>query len=593
MKHIYKASILLVAGLLVTSACKKEPANNNTTQITDNGSTPTSTGNTAETIVKGTDPANAATQGFFLDNSWQAKTFTVPSATTSVSKPSANEGIYVNVDLGKIISKTSPLLFGNNTNPFMGQIVDQPALMSNISTLSPNILRFPGGSLSDVYFWNQSGQAPTDAPSQLIDLNGNASSASYWYGNNTANWTITLDNYYKLLQQTKSAGLITVNYGYARYGTGPHPDQAAAHLAADWVRYDNGRTKYWEIGNENYGNWEAGYRINTATNQDGQPLILTPALYGTHFKVFADSMRAAAKEKGVTIQIGIVLTEANDASNNAGVSGWNAGVLKAAGNSPDFFVVHNYYTPYNQNSTPDVILNTPVSATQSTMAWVKSSAQGAGVTQKPVAMDEYNIFATGSNQMVSQIAGMHGVMVLGELLKNQFSMASRWDLANGWANGDDMGMFSNSAPNQSPELSAAAWNPRPAFYYMYYFQHYFGDRMVSSSVTGTNDVLSYASSFTSGQAGDILVNKSSSSHTVTVLISNFIPGQNYYYYVLYGGPDATFSRKVAINGQINSAASGGPANFQAIPANTAAIKDGIIVTVPAYGVVYLVADKGN
>jgi len=208
-------------------------------------------------------------------------------------------------------------------------------------------------------------------------------------------------------------------------------------------------------------------------------------------------------------------------------------------------------------------------------------------------MDEYNIFATGSNQMVSQIAGMHGVMVLGELLKNQFSMASRWDLANGWANGDDMGMFSNSAPNQSPELSAAAWNPRPAFYYMYYFQHYFGDRMVSSSVTGTNDVLSYASSFTSGQAGDILVNKSSSSHTVTVLISNFIPGQNYYYYVLYGGPDATFSRKVAINGQINSAASGGPANFQAIPANTAAIKDGIIVTVPAYGVVYLVADKGN
>jgi len=155
MKHIYKASILLVAGLLVTSACKKEPANNNTTQITDNGSTPTSTGNTAETIVKGTDPANAATQGFFLDNSWQAKTFTVPSATTSVSKPSANEGIYVNVDLGKIISKTSPLLFGNNTNPFMGQIVDQPALMSNISTLSPNILRFLGGRLSDEYNWNQ------------------------------------------------------------------------------------------------------------------------------------------------------------------------------------------------------------------------------------------------------------------------------------------------------------------------------------------------------------------------------------------------------------------------------------------------------
>lgn len=593
MKHIYKASILLFCGLVTIYSCKKEPANNNQQSTDNNSPTLTSTGNTPETIVKGSDPDNAATQGFFLVNSWQVKTFTAPATTQSISKPSAKEGIYVSVDLSKIITKTSPLLFGNNTNPFMGQIVDQPALMSNINALSPNIIRFPGGSLSDVYFWNQSGQAPADAPAQLLDLNGTTSAAGYWFGNNTANWTLTLDNYYKLLQQTNSSGLITVNYGYARYGTSAHPDQAAAHLAADWVRYDNGRTKYWEIGNENYGNWEAGYRINTTTNQDGQPAILTPTLYGTHFKLFADSMRVAAQEKGVTIQIGIVLTEAADNNNTAGVSGWNAGVLKVAGNTPDFFVVHNYYTPYNQNSTPDVILNTPVSATQSTMAWIKSSVQGAGVAQKPVAMDEYNIFATGSNQMVSQIAGVHGVMVLGELLKNQFSMASRWDLANGWANGDDMGMFNNSAPNQSAEPGAAAWNARPAFYYMYYFQHYFGDRMVTSTVTGSNDILSYASSFTSGQAGDILVNKSAASHSVTVLISNFIPGTNYYYYVLTGGPDAAFSRKVAINGNLTSAVSGGPANFQSIPANSAPIKGGITVTVPAYGVVYLIADKSN
>ena len=65
--------------------------------------------------------------------------------------------------------------------------------------------------------------------------------------------------------------MITVNYGYARYGTGINPVARAAHLAADWVRYDNGRTKYWEVGNENFGDWEAGYRINIANNQDGQP----------------------------------------------------------------------------------------------------------------------------------------------------------------------------------------------------------------------------------------------------------------------------------------------------------------------------------
>ena len=476
----------------------------------------------------------------------------------------------------------------------MGQYVDQPALMSGITALAPNILRFPGGSLSDIYFWDQSAQGPADAPAQLVDLNGTASAAGYWFGNNTQAWTITLDNYYKVLQQTNSTGLITVNYGYARYGTSAHPDQAAAHLAANWVRYDKGRTKYWEIGNECYGNWEAGYRINTTTNLDGQPAILTPALYGTHFKVFADSMRSAASQIGATIEIGIVLTNANDNNTSSGnLSGWNAGVLAAAGNSPDFFVVHNYYTPYEQNSTPDVIFNTPVSGTQSTMAWVKTSVQNTGVTQKPVAMDEYNIFSTGSNQMISQIAGVHGVMVLGESLNNQFGMASRWDLANSWDNGDDMGMFSNSSSTTDAEPNAPAWNARPAYYYMYYFQKYFGDRMVSSTVTGSSDILSYASSFSSGQAGDILVNKSATAHTVTIIINNFLLGSKYYYYTLRGGTEAVFSRKVYVNGAGPTGVSGGPSNFATIAASSANISGGITVTVPAYGVVYLVADKSN
>jgi hypothetical protein len=587
MKNIKRKHALLIIVLVTVYSCSKGPSNKQqgTTTTTTGGST----GNTPETIVKGSDPNVAATQGFFLSDSWQPKTFTTPATTLSTSKPAA-QNITVSIDLSKIVTKVSPLIFGNNTNPFMGQFVDQPALMNNLTSLSPNILRFPGGSLSDVYFWNSASTAPADAPAQLLDATGTASAAGYWFGNNTGDWTLTLDNYYKVLQQTGSTGLITVNYGYARYGTGAHPDQAAAHLAADWVRYDKGRTKYWEIGNELYGSWEAGYNINTATNQDGQPAVITPNIYGTHFKVFADSMRAAATQVGATIQIGIVLTGGNDANNSGQVDNWNAGVLAAAGNSPDFFVVHNYYTPYNQNSTPAVVLSTAIPGTQVMTDWVKTSVQNAGVTPKPIAMDEYNIFSTGSNQMVSHIAGMHGVMVLGEALKNQFSMVSRWDLANSWSNGDDMGMFNNSSQTSEAEPGAAAWNPRPAFYYMYFFQKYFGDRMVSSTITGSNDLYSYASMFSSGQAGDILVNTGANDETVNIQISNFLPGTNYYYYVLTGGNEAVFSRKLYVNGTGPSGASGGPSNFASIAPVSAAQKGGIILTVPAYGVVYLVAD---
>jgi len=591
MKNISKTALAIVASVIIIESCKKEPANNS-----GGGPGPTPPPGTGVgtgpggSIVAGTDPSVASTQGFFLDN-WAGKTFTKPTAQ-SVSKPSPDGAISVTVDLSQIISKTSENIFGNNTNPYMGQYVTDPVLMGNLTALNPRILRAPGGSISDIYFWTGDGgtlQAPPDAPANLLNAQGTPSAAGYWFGNSTQSWTFSLDNYYKVLQQTNSTGLITVNYGYARYGTSAHPDQTAAHLAANWVRYDKNRTKYWEVGNENFGNWEAGYRIDLSQNKDGQPEFITGLIYGKHFKVFADSMRAAAAEVGNTgIKIGVVLTSSNDAANNAGVSNWNADVLASAGNSPDFFVVHNYYTPYAQNSTADVILGTPAPVTSSMMSWVKSSVQNAGVTQKPVALDEWNIQATGSGQNVSNIAGLHAVMTLGEMIKNQVSMASRWDLANGWAGGDDQGMFNiGDEPN-----GVAKWKPRPAFYYMNFFQKYFGDRMVSS-VSASLNITSYGSTFSSGQAGVVLVNTSGADQKVAVAFNNFAIGDNYYYYTLNGGADnAPFSHKVYINGVGPSGgATGGPANYTSVPAISEKVSGGIIVNVPAYGAVFLVADK--
>src|SRR6185437_9247677 len=101
-----------------------------------------------------------------------------------------------------------------------------------LTTLRPPLIRLPGGSLSDVYFWNSpNGTPPADAPSTLKDANGADVAAGYWYGTNSDSWTITVDNFYNVLQLTGSQGMITVNYGYARYGTGADPVAAAAHMA--------------------------------------------------------------------------------------------------------------------------------------------------------------------------------------------------------------------------------------------------------------------------------------------------------------------------------------------------------------------------
>jgi hypothetical protein len=581
--------IWIYAGmLLMLAACKK---NNDTTNNNNNNSGTSDPGNGGATgpITQPTDPAVAATQGFFL-NDWQARTFTAP-ATKAVAKPSASTTITVTADFSNVVSKVSKYMFGNNINPFTGQYTD-PGVVTNLTNLSPNIIRAPGGSLSDVYFWNApSGSQPADVPAQLLNADGTPNtSTGYWSGNVTDSWSITLDNYYALLQKIKATGVITVNYAYARYGTGPTPVQTAAHLAAQWVRYDKGRTKFWEVGNECYGNWEASYRIDVSKNQDGQPAILTGDLYGKQFNVFADSMRQAAKDVGATIEIGAVLHET---ASDGGVSvpNWNAGVLGEIQNNADFFIVHNYYTNDGANDSAITIFNTAQPSSFAVMNYAQSSIQTAGITQKPIALTEWNIFSAGSQQQISSVAGVHAVMVLGEVIKDGYGEASRWDLANGWSTaspGDDQGLFSYGQPNV-PDFT-----PRPAFYYMYYFQQFFGDRMISSSVSGNSYIVSYASSFSSGQAGVAVVNTSETDQLVNVHFDNYYTGSNYYYYTLQGGTDnGDFSGKVLVNGTGPSATVGygGPSNYASIPANVTSTSGGIKVNVPARGVVFLVVDK--
>lgn len=288
--------------LLGMAACKKNgsPANNNNNNNNNTNPPP------VDSSYNPIDPKLPPTVGFF-GNAWKSRTFnaTIDNATTAASGVVSDS---LTIDVDKVLAKTPPYIFGNNSNLWMGQIVTQSNLMQYIKDLSPNIIRAPAGSVSDTYFWNgtDANPRPADAPDSIY-TSGTLGSIGGWYGGDAASWTLSLSDYYSLLSQTNSTGIFTVNYGYARYGTGPNPVTAAAHLAADMVRADNGKTKFWEIGNEIYGNWEAGFLIDVTKNHDGQPATVTGALYGTHFNVFADSMRAAAQSIGATIYIGAIL----------------------------------------------------------------------------------------------------------------------------------------------------------------------------------------------------------------------------------------------------------------------------------------------
>ncbi len=539
------------------------------------------------TIIDPVDPPVSETMGFFLDK-WQPKTYTAPQYTEGTV--ASNSGTVVTVDAANVITKIPLTIFGHNANNWMSQMYNEPVFINHLTNLKPNVIRFPAGSGSDVYFWNcYKNQPPSDAPTRLRKADGTYQTGNlYSYGKSDDSWKATVDDYYSVLQQSNSEGLITINYGYARYGTGNDPVASAAHLAADWVRYDNGRTKYWEIGNENYGDWEWGYRIDVDANKDGQTEYLTGDLYAKHFKVFADSMKRAAYQIGKTIYVGAVMQESPTQSwQTITTQTWNTTMIPEADNVPDIYIGHNYITPYDENSTASTVLNSALTVPGQMISFMISEIERNNGTVKPIILSEWNMWARDSKQQVSNTSGTFAVIVQAEALKNKFGLTARWDLYNGWSNGNDHGLFS-----AGDEPGVVRWSPRPSFYYMYFFQKCIGDRLVDATVSGNNNVKAYGSTYTSGQGSVAILNTSATAQNVQVKFKNFRMGSRFYWYSMEGSNDnGEFSRKVFVNGSGPTAVAGGPSDYENLKARSALTSKGIRLAVPAWSAVFVMVDS--
>ena len=149
--------------------------------------------------------------------------------------------------------------------------------------------------------------------------------------------------------------------------------------------------------------------------------------------------------------------------------------------------------------------------------------------------------------------------------------------------------------NNGDEPGVPKWNPRPVFFYMYYFQKFFGDVIVNSSVTGSKDVLCYASKFFSGQEGFVVVNKSKTDLVVKLVPEDYGFGDKFYIYSLTGGDDnGEFSQSVYVNEDGPTNATGGPIDdLTGIPAYAYSTNDEIKFNSPARSVQFILLEQGN
>jgi hypothetical protein len=185
-----------------------------------------------------------------------------------------------------------------------------------LSDVGAKILRFPGGTTSDVYHWQTNSITPRQ-PGFAEPKN-------------------TFDNWMSnIVQRSGAQAMVTVNYGTNAAGTGGgDPTEAAA-----WVNYANNQmgygVKYWEIGNEVYGN---GY-YGTAWNWEADlHTDKSPAAYAAGIRAYSLAM----KNVDPTIKIGASLVVPGVPPDGAGPEPWNATVLSHACDAIDFVSVHWY-----------------------------------------------------------------------------------------------------------------------------------------------------------------------------------------------------------------------------------------------------------
>jgi len=293
------------------------------------------------------------------------------------------------------------------------------------------LVRFPGGSLSDVYHWENGGSL---CPHKGSHIAPNA----------------TFDNYMQRVAGPLQLDVaVTLNYGSNQSCSGGgDPSESAAW--ATYARQHSYHVSHWTVGNEVYGTWE----------YDKHSKPHDPATYSNAVRT---GYYPAMKKADGNAQVGVVVDNPLDTA-------WNTTVLKAA--QPFDFVELHFYPEYGHESD-SVLLGQDVGKLATELSQLRAQMNAAGVPQSvPIYVGEYNNTAgQEGKQSASIVNGLFLGQVLGTLANAGTPMATWWlayggcgeqgDFSKqlyGWQNFGTEGLFSPGIPqtgcNNAPNISA-------------------------------------------------------------------------------------------------------------------------------------------
>jgi hypothetical protein len=520
-----------------------------------------------------------ASQSFF-DGEWEPRTWETPDSAIpeeqAVTVPEVSFTVHV-TDTVDIVRQT---IFGNNAAAWTRNVPDSQGVrmwederaVRHLRNAGITTLRIPGGAWANIWLWDRD-SSHWRLKSVLTEETS--------FQNQFASWTMSLDEMLQLCDSVGAQPQIIVNAALAQLIDEEQPVAKAAHYAAEWVRYVNGTlekgVRYWEVDNEDYGEWMINWEV------DGDPF--TGAEYGTVFNEFADSM----KQADPSIRIGAVLYPQFDEYPANIRENWTQDVLVTAGEKMDFAVIHEYFTwanPIDSVSYDEVFAGRPVIGTYKKS--LDSLAEAITGRNIPIAMTEYNMRA--GNKNTEMISALFIAEALGEFALAGYGLVNVWQINNG-SGTDDHGMLARKDWDGSSLVTqeqVEEFMPHPYFYTYCYYRKYFGDRVVA--VDGGDETIHlYASLFSDGTAGLVLVNESPEVRVAEIALPGWKSGEMMYRHTVRA--DSLGSRIIKVNGLgPEDGKVYGPLNYEDIPPDVTALESGsdvLVVTAPPYSVSFM------
>jgi len=408
--------------------------------------------------------------------------------------------VNVQVDPRRPLRRVDPRLFGVNAAVWDAAF-HSPNTTALLKELGNKVLRFPGGSLSDVYHW-----------------------ATNTSDGETFEWATSFDEFAQIAVATRATVVITANYG-----TGTPQE------AAEWVRYSNKikkyQFKYWEIGNENYGTWEA--------DKNDRPH--DPFTYANRFRDYYLQMKAVDP----TIKIGAVIQRGEDSeviytdhpATNPRTgevhNGWTPVMLttlRSLGITPDFVVYHRY--EQGPGGESDLFLLNSAASWANDAANIRQMVDdylgSNGSRVELICTENNSVYSNPGKQTTSLVNGLFYADSIGSLLQTEFKAMVWWDLRNGreagnnnsaslygWRRYGDYGIVNEADP-------AGPADRYPTFYvYKLLGQFARGGESVLPAQSDYTSLGVYAVRGSGGTVKLLLINKHPSA---TLNVSVTIPG---------------------------------------------------------------------